>query len=47
MTKKEMLLSIVFLTSGVYDFESKQLTLIFLFRFSKLHMDISIEDGVI
>jgi hypothetical protein len=42
MTKKGMLLSIVFLKTSVYDLESNQLSLIFLFIFSKLHTEISI-----
>jgi len=42
MTKKEMLLSIVFLKTGVYDLESNQLALIFPFLFSKLRMGIYI-----
>ena len=42
MTKKKMPLSIVFLKTGVYDLESNQLAIIFLFHFSKLLMDISI-----
>jgi len=42
MVKKEMLLSIVFLKTSVYDLEFNQIALNFLFLFSKLHVDFPI-----